>query len=376
MTQKSLRLQIVLVGRVNAGKSSVLNLLTGQDVSITSAVPGTTTDTVEKNQELHGIGPVTWIDTAGIGDKTVLGKERLLKTRKALQKADVALVVCDGPEVPADLIQDLKIPQIRIHTKADLHAHSDREFWINALDFSARDAVLTRLKQELSSVVSMPRLSLLDGLVKPNDHLVMITPIDAEAPQGRMIVPQVQTLRAALDAHAIVTFVQPEEYPLLIQKQKPDLVICDSQVSRLMVEKTPDSIPCTTFSILFARMKGDISLLIKGAQRIRTLQDGDKVLIAEACTHHAIEDDIARVKIPNLFLKRGIHPDFHWVSGNDFPDDVSAYQLIVHCGACMFNRTQMMNRIERAVNAGTAITNYGLCIAELQGFLDRVTRLF
>ncbi len=379
LTPKSMRLQIALVGRMNAGKSSVMNLLTGQSVSLVSSMPGTTTDVVEKNQELPDLGPVTWIDTAGLDDVGPLGKARREKAFNALEKADIVLVVCEGDKVPQDLIASIRKPMIYLFNKADLYpVHADG-FWINALDFSARDKVLERLQQEIRShLPAVPEKTVLSDLVPNNGTIVLIAPIDEEAPKGRLIMPQVQVLRDALDKHLKTILVQPAEYAeaLAMLKNPPDLVICDSQALKIMIEKTPADIACTTFSVLFARLKGDLNQFITGARRIRTLQKGDKVLIAEACTHHAVTDDIARVKIPALFRACGIEVDFNWVSGGDFPADLSDYALVVHCGGCMINRTQMLARQERAFKAQVMMTNYGLCMAELQGYLDRITAVF
>lgn len=378
-TPKSLRLQIAIIGRMNAGKSSVLNFLTGQEVSITAPVAGTTTDVVEKNQELHGVGPVTWIDTAGLDDVSELGIKRTARTRKALEKADLVLVVCEGNQIPHELIADIQKPMIYLFNKADLYPDHTDGFWVNALDRTKRDAVLNRLRAEIQKCLNpAPQVGVLDGLIAPGGTLVLIMPIDAEAPKGRLIMPQVQVLRAALDLHLKIMAVQPAEYAMVFNtlRQKPDLVICDSQALKLMIDQTPADVLCTTFSVLFARLKGDLNAFIEGAHHIRSLKSGDKVLIAEACTHHAITDDIARVKIPALFRQKGLDVHFEWVSGADFPTDLSSYALVVHCGACMFNPAQMKTRQQKAVGAGVAMTNYGLCMAELQGYLDQITRVF
>lgn len=419
---KSLRFHIAIVGRMNSGKSSLLNLLTGQETSITSDVAGTTTDTVEKNQELHGFGSVTWIDTAGLDDgkfisggnctvapalespctdnvhsgsalrerppftasnefseEQKLRLKRVEKTKKALKKADIAVVVCEGSQVPQEIVAEIPCPVIYVFNKADQHKQTVDGFWVNALDVTSRDTVLNRMVAEIKKQLGgREKKSLLEGLVPANGSIVLIMPIDAEAPKGRIIVPQVQAVRSALDLGLKVVCVQPEQYVSALEnlKVKPDLVIADSQVLKFMLDNTPSDIKCTTFSILFARQKGDLKTLIAGAREIRKLKKGDRVLIAEACTHHAIQDDIARVKIPNLFKKRGLDVTFEWVTGSDFPADVSGYKLIIHCGACMFNETQMMNRIKQVDDQKTAITNYGLCMAELQGVMDRLTEVF
>ena len=378
-TPKSLRLQIAIIGRMNAGKSSVLNLLTGQEISITAPVAGTTTDVVEKNQELHDVGPVTWIDTAGLDDASELGIKRTARTRKALEKADIVLVVCEGNQIPHALIADIQKPIIYLFNKADLYFDQSGGFWVNALDKTKRDMVLNRLQAEIKKILNpAPQVGILDGLIAPSGTLVLIMPIDAEAPKGRLIVPQVQVLRAALDLHLKTTVIQPAEYKTVLEKlnPKPDLVVCDSQVLKDVIQKTPDDVLCTTFSVLFARLKGDLNAFIEGAHHIRSLKSGDKVLIAEACTHHAVTDDIARVKIPALFRQKGLDVHFEWVSGADFPADLNSYALVVHCGACMLNLAQMKTRQQKAIDVGVPMTNYGLCMAELQGYLDQITRVF
>lgn len=378
-TPKSLRLHIAIIGRMNAGKSSVLNLLTGQETAIASPVAGTTTDVVEKNQELHELGPVMWIDTAGLDDVSELGDKRTARTRKALEKADVVLVVCEGNVIPHELIAGIQKPMIYLFNKADLYPDHTDGFWVNALDVSCRDVVLKRLQDEIKKCLKpVSGGGVLDGLVPAGGQIVLIMPIDAEAPKGRLIMPQVQVLRAALDLHLKTMVVQPAEYESALKelKQKPDLVICDSQVLKFMLEKTPDDILCTTFSVLFARLKGDLKRFIEGAYQIRSLKQGDKVLIAEACTHHAIKDDIARVKIPNLFRQKGFDVQFEWVSGADFPTDLTPYALVVHCGACMFNPAQMKARQAQGEKAHVPMTNYGLCLAALQGYLERITAVF
>lgn len=378
-TPKSLRLHIAIIGRMNAGKSSVLNLLTGQETAIASSVAGTTTDVVEKNQELHELGPVMWIDTAGLDDDSILGKERTARTQKALEKADIVLVVCEGDDVPHEWIRGIQKPMIYLFNKADLYPNHSEGFWINALDLAARNQVLNRLQDEIKKFLKpCAHSGVLEALIPVGGTLVLIMPIDAEAPVGRLIMPQVQVLRAALDLHLKTIVVQPDEYESALAelKQKPDLVVCDSQVLKQMIEKTPPDVFCTTFSILFARLKGNLNAFIEGAHAIQFLKKGDKVLIAEACTHHAIKDDIARVKIPNLFRQKGFDVQFEWVSGADFPTDLTPYALVVHCGACMFNPAQMKARQAQGEKAHVPMTNYGLCLAALQGYLERITAVF
>ena len=388
MTPKSLRLHIALLGRVNAGKSSFLNLVTGQDVSITSPLAGTTTDIVEKAQELLPIGPVVWLDTAGFGDETALSGQRLQKTIRILDKADVAVLVCEGnhfgteEETIIAECEKRKIPLIKVYNKADLYECPSDGLQVNALDKNSRDRVLNQLKAELIKVVPEDFIkvpALLGDLVPPHSTIILITPIDKEAPKGRLIMPQVQAIRDALDYENIVIVVKESEYEQALQslKNKPDLVVCDSQVVDFMVKKTPLDIKCTTFSILFARLKGDLLKMAEGAKEIAKLQDGDKVLIAEACTHHAIEDDIGKVKIPNWLKKKiGKTLQIDHVAGCVFPDNLKDYKLVIQCGGCTQNRREILSRIHKCEQADVAITNYGICISELKGVLDRVMSPF
>lgn len=387
-TPKALRLHIALMGRVNAGKSSFLNLITGQNVSITSAHEGTTTDVVEKNQELLPIGPITWLDTAGLGDETDLGEKRLAKTQSVWDRSDIVLLICEGNNIgkyEEEIIKEAEnrnLPLIKIFNKADKFSCEGDGLKVNSQDLSSRDAVLGKLKAELIKVcpedfINQP--TILGDLAPKQSHVVLLVPIDKEAPKGRLIMPQVQAIRDALDNDQIVTIVKENEYVRALENMKtpPSLVVCDSQVVDFMVANTPQNISCTTFSILFARLKGDIVKLVEGAAAIKNLQDGDKVLIAESCTHHAIEDDIGRVKIPNLLRKKtGKDLIINYVAGHDFPKDLAEYKLVVQCGGCMHNRREMLSRINKCEQVGVPITNYGVCISELKGVLRQVLKPF
>ena len=385
---KSLRLHIALLGRVNAGKSSFLNLITGQNVSITSDIAGTTTDVVEKTQELLPLGPVVWLDTAGFGDKTELAEQRLAKTRRVLDWADVAVLVCEGNKIgleEAEIIEEVSarnIPLIKIFNKADIYPSDGDGIRCNAEDKTCRDRVLNQLKAALikaapEDVINTP--SLLGNLIPPHGTVIMIVPIDYEAPKGRLILPQVQAIRDCLDHDCTVIVVKENDYAGVLRnlKNKPDLVVCDSQVVDKMVAETPADIKCTTFSILFARFKGDLGKLVEGASVINRLKDGDKVLISESCTHHAIEDDIGRVKIPNWLKKKtGADLQISHVSGCDFPGDLREYKLVVQCGGCMNNRREILSRINKCETLNVPITNYGVCISELKGVLSRILEPF
>lgn len=384
-TPKSLRLHIALMGRVNSGKSSFLNLICGQDVAITSAQEGTTTDIVEKTQELSPLGPVVWLDTAGYGDKTELSSLRLQKTQAVFDRADIILLICEGNNIGSfeqeimAMAQERKIPLIKIYNKADIFSVDDSEgILVNSRDKSSRDEVLNKLKAALIKVcpdefVDTP--TIFGDLVPAQSFVVMIVPIDFEAPKGRLILPQVQAIRDGLDNSQIISVVKESEYISALDNMKtpPSLVICDSQVVDFMVANTPKEIACTTFSILFARLKGDIAKLVEGAAAISKLQNGDRVLISESCTHHAVEDDIGRVKIPRwLKQKTGKDLLIEHVAGLDFPQDLSQYKLVIQCGGCMHNRRTMLTRINLCEQAGVPITNYGVCISELKGVLERV----
>lgn len=388
-TPKSLRLQIALFGRVNAGKSSFLNLITGQQTAITSEVAGTTTDVVEKAQELLPLGPVLWIDTAGFGDESELGEKRLVKTRQIIDRADIALLICQGDKIEApeqeiiDLAAARNLPLIKIFNQADKYKVSASDgIKVNSLDLNSRDEVLNRLKAALIAVCPddfLNAVPLVGDLAPEHSTVVMMIPIDYEAPKGRLIMPQVQAIRDCLDHEQSVLAVKETDYASALQnfKTPPALVICDSQVVDKMVELTPPEIKCTTFSILMARFKGDLGKMVRGAAMLSRLEDGDKILIAESCTHHAVEDDIGRVKIPNLIRKKtGKNLQIDHVSGCDFPDNLGEYKLVVQCGGCVINRREILSRIYKCEQAGVAITNYGVCISELKGVLQRVIEPF
>ncbi len=388
-TPKSLRLHIALFGRTNVGKSSFLNLVAGQDVAIVSEQAGTTTDVVEKPMELLPIGPVVFLDTAGIDDTTALGEKRVGRTEKVFDRADVILLLHEGGRVTEfekrieAQAEARKIPVIKIANKSDL---SDLSDWsglsCNSTDLASRAKVLAELKAELLRVcpdefVAPPPL--IGDLVKPGGLAVLVVPIDLQAPKGRLILPQVSTIRDALDNDAATLVCKEREYAHMLSmlRQKPDVAVCDSQMVLKMVADTPPDIPCTTFSILFARLKGDLRKFAMGAAAIDRLQPGDKVLIAESCSHHALEDDIGRVKIPRWLRQYvGMDLEIDVYSGRDFPDNLGEYKLAIQCGGCMQNRREVLSRVEKCGDAGVPITNYGLCISQTQGVLRRVLSPF
>ncbi len=398
-TPKSLRLQVAFMGRTNTGKSSLLNLLAGQDVAITSAIPGTTTDVVEKPMELLPIGPVVLLDTAGIDDTGALGPQRIARSRRVLDRADVVVLVCEPDGLSGsdrqllDAARERRLPVIIMLNKADLappaaallealRTEADAVLACSATDTGRRDATLNAFKQALLAVCPEDFTApppLVGDLIPAGGLVVLVVPIDLQAPKGRLILPQVQTLRDILDHDGAALVVKEREFrPLLASlPRQPDLVVCDSQVVLKTVADTPPHIPCTTFSILFARQKGDLQAYAEGAAAIHALQDGDRVLIAESCTHHALEDDIGRVKIPRWLRQfTGAALEVGHCAGSDFPGDISAYRLIVQCGGCMQNRRAVLSRIAEARAAGIPITNYGLCISETQGVLKRVLTPF
>ena len=388
-TPKSLRLHIALFGRTNVGKSSFRNLVAGQDVSIVSEQAGTTTDVVEKPMELLPIGPVVFLDTAGIDDTTALGAKRVDKTEKVFDRADVILLLHEGDRVTGfessvmEKAEARKIPVIKIANKADLSEPADPSFLpVDSTDLASREKVLAALKAGLLRVCPDEFITpppLMGDLVRPGGLAILVVPIDLQAPKGRLILPQVSTIRDALDNDAATLVCKEREFAhmLSILKQTPDLVVCDSQMVLKMVADTPPEIPCTTFSILFARLKGDLRKFALGAAAIDRLQPGDKVLIAESCSHHALEDDIGRVKIPRWLRQYvGVDVQIDVYAGRDFPDNLSEYKLAVQCGGCMQNRREVLSRIEKCESAGVPITNYGLCISQTQGVLKRVLSPF
>lgn len=392
---KSARLHIGIFGKTNAGKSSLLNRITNQEVSIVSDIAGTTTDIVEKSMELLPIGSVNFLDTAGINDRTALAAERIAKTMKILNRVDVAIIVCDYngiDDYEKSLInnfKELNIPYIIVVNKTDLHEISNNK--LQEIKNLCNEVLVTstindenlvyRLKSLLVKIlpedfVNSPKI--VGDLIPEKSTVVLVTPIDKEAPKGRLILPQVQTLRDLLDSHCMSLVVKETELNEALKNLKtpPALVITDSQAFKQVDEIVPENIALTSFSILFARLKGDLQAFVRGAKAIDTLQDGDKILILESCTHHAIEDDIGRVKIPNLLKKKtGKKLVIEHRSGHDFPD-ISGYKLIIHCGACMTNRREVLSRILIANSKGIPISNYGIVISYCLGILPRAMKIF
>ena len=392
---KSMRLHIGIFGKTNVGKSSFLNRITNQDISIVSDIAGTTTDVVEKSMELLPIGPVTFMDTAGINDFSDLGKDRVEKTLKVLNRTDVAVIICDYngiDDFEKSLIEkfnELKIPFIIVVNKTDIQGVNGSTLaelndvcpHILITSKKTDDHLTHRFKEVLVKLlpeefVNSPKIA--GDLIPEKSTVILVTPIDKEAPKGRLILPQVQTIRDLLDSSCITIVVKESELQDTLDnlKNPPSLVITDSQAFKTVDAIVPKEIPLTSFSILFARLKGDLSEFEKGAKAIENLKDGDKVLILESCTHHAIEDDIGKVKIPKLLKqKTGKELVIEHYSGHDFPE-ISQYSLIIHCGACMTNRREILSRILISSQKQVPITNYGITISYCLGILDRALNVF
>lgn len=390
-TPRSERLHIGLFGKRNSGKSALLNALTNQEVAVVSSVAGTTTDPVYKSMELHGIGPCVFIDTAGFDDEGKLGNLRIEQTLRAVERTDIALIVCTDSNIEQEIqwsnrLKDKKIPIIWILNKSDILENAEAEMLaIEQKTGQVPLLVSARLKQGIEPIRQsiqdkMPdesqQTSILGKLVKSGDIIMLVMPQDIQAPKGRLILPQVQTIRELLDQKCIVMSCTTDKLDETLRAlaNPPQLIITDSQVFKTVYEKKPEATKLTSFSVLFARYKGDIDYFIQGANTIEQLTESSKVLIAEACTHAPLKEDIGRVKIPRLLRTRigsGLQIDI--VSGTDFPQDLSGYDLIIHCGACMFNRKYVLNRVNSAKEQHIPMTNYGVTIAYLAGILDKIT---
>lgn len=386
---RGLRLQIGIFGKRNAGKSSLLNAIAGQDIVIVSDVPGTTADPVDKAMELSPVGPVLFIDTAGFDDdQQTIGALRVERSLKILDRCDMAILVTRQWSVEdasmLELIQARNIPVIVVLNQFQDEAPAIPEgLSAPVLTLSAKTgAGLAQLREKIIALAPEDFLSsdrMLGDLVEEHAPVLLITPIDKAAPKGRLIMPQVQAIRDALDHHAYCVVVTEDcvEQALADLKRQPCLAVTDSQIFGSVAKLIPDSIPLTSFSILLARMKGDLTTCAAGAEVIKNLQDGSKVLIAEACTHHPAEEDIGRVKLPRWIREfTGKDISFTVVSGPDFPNDLSTYDLVIHCGACTFNRRAVLTRILRCREAGVPFTNYGVAIACVKGILPRTLSPF
>ena len=381
------RLHIALFGRRNSGKSSLINALTGQDTALVSDIPGTTTDPVNKAMELHGIGPCVIIDTPGFDDEGTLGEMRIERTLKAIERTDIALLLCEETNLQEEAawMQQLKaknIPVILILNKADIRQDisslieqelGEKPLLVSAKEKRGMEDIRLAILEKLPQDFEQP--SITGDLVSENDLVLLVMPQDIQAPKGRLILPQVQTMRELLDKKCLVMSCTTDKLPQTLQAlvRPPKLIITDSQVFKTVYEQKPAKSLLTSFSVLMAGYKGDIRQFVEGASAIDRLTEHSRVLIAEACAHAPTTEDIGRVKIPRLLRKKigeGLQIDM--VSGSDFPKDLSGYDLIIHCGACMFNRKHVMNRLESASSQQIPMTNYGITLAHLMGILDKI----
>ena len=398
-TPNANRLHIALFGKRNSGKSSLINALTGQDTALVSDTPGTTTDSVQKAMEIHGIGPCLFIDTPGFDDEGELGNRRIERTWKAVEKTDIALLLCAGggsaeetgePDFTEELhwLEQLKaknIPTILLINKADIRKNTaslairiKETFGSQPIPVSAkektgveliRQAILEKLPEDFD------QQSITGSLVTEGDLVLLVMPQDIQAPKGRLILPQVQTMRELLDKKCLIMSCTTDKLQETLQalSRPPKLIITDSQVFKTVYEQKPEESRLTSFSVLFAGYKGDIRYYVKSASAIGSLTESSRVLIAEACTHAPLSEDIGRVKLPHLLKKRiGEKLSIDIVAGTDFPQDLTPYSLVIHCGACMFNRKYVLSRIERARLQNVPMTNYGVAIAFLNGILSQI----
>ncbi len=383
------RIHISFFGKRNAGKSSMVNAITGQQLSVVSAVKGTTTDPVKRAMELLPLGPVVIIDTPGLDDEGELGRLRVQKAKQILEQTDIAVLVVDKTEgmssCEEELVKELeerRITYLLVFNKMDLPFGADVPKKEGVLYVSAHTGEgIEEVKEALGAFAKENKNEkvLVRDLIGAGDIVVLVTPIDESAPKGRLILPQQLVIRDILDAHGMVVTCQDTELPLTLASlsKKPKMVITDSQVFEKVSKDVPKDVPLTSFSILMARYKGDLKELVRGAAALSKLRSGDKVLISEGCTHHRQCNDIGTVKMPNWIKEfTGIEPEFVFTSGGEFPADLSQYSVIVHCGGCTLNETEMKNRIRRAVEADVPIVNYGIAIAHMHGILKRSVELF
>lgn len=395
------RLHIGIFGKRNAGKSSLINALTGQSLAIVSDVKGTTTDPVLKSMEFLPLGPVVMIDTPGLDDEGELGALRIQKAYQMLNKTDIAVLVVDASvgmtkedKKILDRIKDKEIPYVVVMNKADLidaSATSQKSpILLNSMDLKVDNTLFVsasqnqnihELKEKIASLVPAEATSqcIVGDLIRPMDFVILVVPIDKAAPKGRLILPQQQTIRDILDHDAISIVVKDTDLKESLEKlgQKPALVITDSQVFGKVSKDIPEDIPLTSFSILFARYKGNLKTMVHGARALDTLEDGDTILISEGCTHHRQCGDIGTEKLPKLLTKHsGKKLNFEFTSGTEFPQNVDNYKIIIHCGGCMLNEREMKYRLKCAEDAGIPMTNYGTAIAHMNGILERSVKLF
>lgn len=380
-TPNANRIHIGIFGRRNAGKSSIINAITGQELAIVSDVKGTTTDPVSKSMELLPLGPVTIIDTPGLDDEGMLGKKRIEKAYQVLNKTDIALLIVDSSlglssedKEILSLIKDKNIPYLVVMNKSDLiETKIEDENYIYVSTITKEN--INELKELIGKIVPKENEKVIvSDLINPSDKVILVIPIDKAAPKGRLILPQQQTIRDILDKGAVAIMCKEDELKdtISLMKEKPKLVITDSQAFKRVSLDTPKDIPLTSFSILFARYKGEIDILLRGVRKVKELKDGDIILISEGCTHHRQCGDIGSEKIPKL-LKKFTNKDlkFEFSSGIEFPKNLDKYVLVVHCGGCMLNEKEMKHRISYTNNQGLEIVNYGILLAYLNGILQR-----
>ncbi len=382
-TLKSQRPHISFFGCTNVGKSSVVNKITNQNLALVSEIKGTTTDPVLKSMELLPLGPVVVIDTAGFDDTSELGEKRIEKTKEIINKTDIAVLIIDSTvgisEFDNNFIQIFKeknIPYIIAFNKSDLISKKDEDkFYISTI----ADENIFELKEKIANIIKQNKKEkfIIKDKIKAGDIIIMVIPIDESAPKGRIILPQQLVLREILDANAVAICTQVNEIKNLLKTVIPKYVITDSQVFNQVKEIIPKEIILTSFSILMANFKGELKTLLKGAKKLSDLKDGDKILISEGCTHHRQCNDIGTVKLPNWIKKfSNADVEFEFTQGNEFPKELEKYSLIVHCGGCMLNETEIKSRINEAINKNVLITNYGMAIAHLNGILERSMEIF
>lgn len=387
-TPSAERIHIAFFGRRNAGKSSLVNAVTGQNISVVSNIKGTTTDPVFKSMELLPAGPVMIIDTPGYDDSGYLGEMRIQKTEQVLGKTDIAVLVIDitsgendDDRNLAEIFSKRKIPYIRVFTKCDLdsskHTNTENTVFVS----SENNTGINELKNLIAQTAEKTHTGrkILEGLVSQNDVVILVIPVDEAAPKGRLILPQQMIIRELLDAKAIPVVTQPETFSASVSYllQKPKLVITDSQAFREIAEKTPDDILLTSFSILMANYKGVLRQAVTGLRALETLSDGDRILISEGCTHHRQCGDIGTVKLPRLIEKyTGQKPSYTFTSGTEFPSDLSGYSLVIHCGGCMLNEREVQTRAQRAEEQNIPFTNYGTALSYMNGILKRTLKIF
>ncbi len=383
-TPSAERPHIAFFGRRNAGKSSIVNAITGQEISIVADFKGTTTDPVTKAMELLPLGPVVIIDTPGIDDEGLVGELRVKKARQILNKTDVAVLVIDSTigktkddEELINLFVKKEIPYLIVYNKSDISDFQVTEE--NSMKVSAvTNSNINKLKEKIATLIKTENENkkIISDLIEENDVVILITPIDSSAPKGRMILPQVQTIRDIIDKHAVCIVVQPEQLEKALQFN-PKMVITDSQIFNKIKSIVPENIPLTSFSILFARYKGLLKSAVEGVKKLHNLNDGDTVLICEGCTHHRQCEDIGTVKLPGWITEfTGKELNFEFTSGGQFPENLEKYSLIVHCGGCMLNEREIRYRNKSASDAGVPITNYGTLIAGINGILERSIEIF